>query len=175
MKEKEILTKEKVLELITNNYTDVKNLIYSIVNNEYNEVWIFAKDFAAKELKATKNWDWLGNLTFDLNSLIKDNIVKLLKNYPIPTEKGEKGRKYYYFNLVNPGLFGYNELTGKDTKLVKACKNNNVREFAEWLFERYKSIAKNLFDKRSKKSLKINYINFNELEELISSSLYKVA
>jgi len=169
---KEMLTKEKVLELITNNYKNVKDIIYSIVNDEYNEVWIFAKDFAAKELKATKNWDWLGNLTFDLNSLIKDNIVKLLKNYPITTEKG---RKYYYFNLVNPGLFGYSQLTGKDTKLVNACKNNNVREFAEWVFERYKSIAKNLFDKRSKKSLKINYINFDESEELISSSLYKIA
>ena len=172
MKEKEILTKEKVLELITNNYTDVKNLIYSIVNDEYHEVWIFAKDFATKELKVKQNWNWLSNLVFDLNSLIKDNIVKLLKNYPIPIKKG---KKYYYFNLVNPGLFGYSELTGKDTKLVKACKNNNVKEFVEWLFERYKSVAENLFDKRSKKSLKVNIINFNELEELISSSLYRIA
>ena len=170
MKEKEILTKEKVLELITNNYTNVKDLIYSIVNNEHHEAWIFAKDFAVKELKVTQNWAWLSNLVFDLDSLIKNNIVKLLKNYPISIKKGRK-----YFNLANPGLFGYNELVGKDTKLVKACKNNNVKEFVEWLFERYKSVAKNLFDKRSKKSLKVNIINFNELEELISSSLYKVA
>jgi len=146
------------INLLSKKYTSVKTLLEDIINNEEHAIFVFAKDFAREILVKDSRYNWLIDKIYDLNSL----VVKQLQNFI----------KRYYLNVL---------FVTKTNKLTIYLQKNNVKAAVKWLMERYVNILKNLFDKRSKKSLNIDNINlfyfnsFENGEELISSSLYKIA
>jgi len=140
------------INLFANKYKNVENLLKDIANNEEHALFVFARDFAREILSKNREWAWLIDKIYDLNSL----VVKNLQNY----------LKTYYLNVL---------FVTKVNKLTIYLQKNDVAAATKWLLERYVNILKNLFDKRSSRGLdRIDYIYFNSLkngEELISSSL----
>jgi len=144
------------INLLTKKYKDVKKLLNDIVNDEEHALFVFCKDFAREMLVKDLRYNWLIDKIDDLNSL----VVKQLQNFV----------NRYYLNVL---------FVTKTNKLTIYLQTNNVKNAIKWLMERYVNILKNLFDKRSSKALdNISFIYFNSFEngeELISSSLYKIA
>jgi len=144
------------INLLTKKYKDVKKLLNDIVNDEEHALFVFCKDFAREMLVKDLRYNWLIDKIDDLNSL----VVKQLQNFV----------NRYYLNVL---------FVTKTNKLTIYLQTNNVKNAIKWLMERYVNILKNLFDKRSSKALdNISFIYFNSFEngeELISSSIYKIA
>jgi len=144
------------INLLTKKYKDVKKLLNDIVNDEEHALFVFCKDFAREMLAKDLRYNWLVDKIDDLNNL----VVKQLQNFV----------NKYYLNVL---------FVTKTNKLTIYLQTNNVKNAIKWLMERYVNILKNLFDKRSSKALdNISFIYFNSFEngeELISSSIYKIA
>jgi len=143
---------ELTTNLLTKKYNNVKDLLEDIASNEEHALFVFAKDFAREMLARDFRYNWLIDKVDDLNSL----VVKQLQDFI----------KKYYLNVL---------FVTKVNKLTIYLQKNDVKNAVAWLMQRYVSLLKNLFDKRSSKALdNISFIYFNSFkngEELISSSI----
>ena len=128
-------TLDLAITLLSRKYKNVDNLIKDVAKNEEHALFIFAKDFAKIICKKSENWNWINeNLIDDLNSIVVNNIQKfLVKNY---------------IDVL---------FVTKNNNLTYFLSTNNTKGAIKWLIERYVNVLKNVFDKRSSKSLKISY------------------
>jgi len=118
--------------LLTKKYNNVYNLLKDLANNEEHALFVFAKDFAVEILQRDIKYNWLLDKVYDLNNLVVTQLQNYIKNY--------------YLNVL---------FATKANKLTVYLQNNNTAGAVKWLLERYVNILKNLFDKRSSKSIKI--------------------
>jgi len=142
--------------LLIKKYKSVETLLKDIANDEEHALFVFCKDFAREILSKDEKYFWLVDKVDYLNTLVVTNIQNFIKKN--------------YLEVLFPV---------KTNKLTIHLQTNNVKNAIKWLMERYVNILKNLFDKRSSKALdNISFIYFNSFEngeELISSSIYKIA
>jgi len=145
-------TLELTTILLTKKYNNVYNLLKDLANDKEHSLFIFTKDFAREILSKDTSFCWLVDKIDDLNNLVVKQIQDFLKKY--------------YLEVLFPT---------KINKLTIFLQKNNVAAAIKWLMQRYVSILKNLFDKRSSKAIdNLSFFYFNSLpngEELISSSL----
>jgi len=123
------------IQLLLKKYKNVDDLIKDVVRNEEHPIFVFGKDFAKEITAKSENWNWINeNLIDDLNSIVVNNIQKfLVKNY---------------IDVL---------FVTKNNNLTYFLSTNNTKGAIKWLIERYVNVLKNVFDKRSSKSLKISY------------------
>jgi len=146
-------TQKILTDSLTKKYNDVEQLIKDVVNDELHALWIFAADYATEILSRDESWKWLSYRIFDFSNIVIDKMRKDLN-------------VFIYFSFIF-----------KNNNLTKYKENNDITNAVKWLLNRFVNELKNLFDKRSKKSLNIDNINlfyfnsFENGEELISSSI----
>ncbi len=146
-------TQKIITDSLAKKYDNVEQLVKDVVDDELHALWIFAADYSVEILRKDENWKWLSYRVFDFSNIVIDKMRKDLN-------------VLIHFSLIF-----------KENKLIEYIEKNDVKNAVKWLLSRFVNELKNLFDKRSKKSLNIDNVNlfyfnsFENGEELISSSI----
>ncbi|MDQ7021582.1 MAG: hypothetical protein Q9M91_07225 [Candidatus Dojkabacteria bacterium] len=98
------------------------------IKNEESTFWECSKDVAKETLLFNRKWYWLGDRVDDYANIINRDIILKL----------EKWKQRGSFATVH--------------------SHNSLEDVIQWLFERYISMLKNLFDSRYKLSIQATFI-----------------
>jgi len=117
-------------KLYTKKYTNTELLLNEIVKDEDHHFWAACRDVAEEQLKHTR-WKWLSQRIDDFALLTTQYMIS---RFRIWLQKARLG-------------------IGALAKHI-----DSLERTLEWLFARWISTIKNLFDPRYKFSIKINHI-----------------
>jgi len=167
-------SKELAIELLR--YKNANEVLKDVISNKESKIWGFAQDAAIEFLqKKYKYLDITENeieqFVLDITEIVIENTIKQLRKKEITNSAKIK----WYLTM-------YPEKEIKlPYKLMYSIEKNNIKNTIAWFIDRFINNVRNLFDKRNKKNKLLDLhkkLYFNSIEngeELISSSLYKIA
>lgn len=118
------------------------------IKNHKNFFWECCRDVTEETLLVNKKWNWLGSRVDDFAHIVELDVIRKL----------EKWRRSGSFAIV--------------------CNRNSLEDVVNWLFERYISMLKNLFDTRYKNSLDFSFhidmddFEHNTMEYRLDNDIY---